>query len=53
MNELEMLGIQTAVESPLTAEVADMFALSDAHAEALYPAESNHMVNARHWQSHT
>jgi putative acetyltransferase len=46
VNELDLLGIRIAVESPLTSEVADMFALSDAHAEALYPTESNHMVNA-------
>ena len=46
MNELETLGIQIAEESPLAPEVAEMFALSDAHAAALYPAESNHMVGA-------
>ena len=33
-------------ESPLTPEAADLFALSDAYAAALYPAESNHMVDA-------
>ena len=32
-------------ESPLTPEVAALFALSDAFAAALYPAESNHMVD--------
>ena len=33
-------------ESPLTPEAAELFALSDAYAAALYPAESNHMVDA-------
>ncbi len=33
-------------ESPLTPEAAVLFALSDAYAAALYPAESNHMVDA-------
>ncbi len=32
-------------ESPLTPEAAELFALSDAYAAALYPAESNHMVD--------
>ena len=32
-------------ESPLTPAVAELFALSDAFAAALYPAESNHMVD--------
>ena len=31
-------------ESPLTPEISELFALSDAFAAALYPAESNHMV---------
>lgn len=38
--------IQIACESPLSPEAAEMFALSDAFAAALYPAESNHMVDA-------
>jgi putative acetyltransferase len=38
--------LQIAGESPLSADVAEMFALSDAYAAALYPAESNHMVEA-------
>jgi putative acetyltransferase len=38
--------VQIAAESPLAAEVAELFALSDAYAAALYPAESNHMVDA-------
>ena len=38
--------LQIAVESPLTPEAAALFALSDAYAAALYPAESNHMVDA-------
>jgi putative acetyltransferase len=33
-------------ESPLTPAAAELFALSDAYAAALYPAESNHMVDA-------
>jgi putative acetyltransferase len=41
-----MLGIRIAGESPLSPEVAEMFALSDAYAAALYPSESNHMVDA-------
>jgi putative acetyltransferase len=39
-------AIRIAHESPLTPEVAELFALSDAYAAALYPAESNHMVDA-------
>ena len=38
--------LQIAGESPLTAEAAALFALSDAYAAELYPAESNHMVDA-------
>ena len=37
--------VQIKDESPLTPEVAELFALSDAFAAALYPAESNHMVD--------
>ncbi len=37
--------VQITDESPLTPEVAELFALSDAFAAALYPAESNHMVD--------
>ena len=32
--------------SPLDSQIARLFALSDAYAAALYPAESNHMVDA-------
>ena len=32
--------------SPLDPQIARLFALSDAYAAALYPAESNHMVEA-------
>jgi putative acetyltransferase len=39
-------SIQIAHESPLTPEVAELFALSEAYAAALYPPESNHMVDA-------
>jgi putative acetyltransferase len=46
VNKLEVAGIRVAAESPLLPEAAEMFALSDAHAAALYPAESNHMVDA-------
>jgi putative acetyltransferase len=42
----EQQGIRVAVESPLSPDAAEMFALSDAYAAALYPAESNHMVDA-------
>lgn len=38
-------SLQIKEESPLTPEVAELFALSDAYAAALYPAESNHMVD--------
>lgn len=38
--------VQISAESPLTADMAEMFALSNAYAAALYPAESNHMVDA-------
>jgi putative acetyltransferase len=41
-----MLDIRIAGESPLSPEVAEMFALSNAYAAALYPAESNHLVDA-------
>jgi putative acetyltransferase len=37
--------VQISDESPLTPEAAELFALSDAFAAALYPAESNHMVD--------
>jgi putative acetyltransferase len=46
VNELEILGIRIAPESPLTPDVAEMMSRSDAHAAALYPPESNHMVDA-------
>jgi putative acetyltransferase len=46
VNDLEMTGIRVAAESPLLPEVAEMFALSDAYAAALYPSESNHLVDA-------
>ncbi len=38
--------VEIGDESPLTPEAAELFALSDAYAAALYPAESNHMVDA-------
>jgi putative acetyltransferase len=37
--------VTIGLESPLTPEVAELFALSDTYAAALYPAESNHMVD--------
>lgn len=42
------LDVPVVVEagSPLGAHVAQLFALSNAFASALYPAESNHMVDA-------
>ena len=46
VNEATQGMLQIAGESPLTAEAAALFALSDAYAAALYPAESNHMVDA-------
>ena len=41
------IAVEIMDESPLTPEAAELFALSDAYAAALYPAESNHMVDAR------
>lgn len=46
MTDATRAGLQIASESPLAPEVAELFALSDAYAAALYPAESNHMVDA-------
>jgi putative acetyltransferase len=37
--------VQIRNEPPLTPEVTELFALSDAFAASLYPAESNHMVD--------
>ena len=53
VNEATQGMLQIAGESPLTAEAAALFALSDAYAAALYPAESNHMVDAERWRSRT
>lgn len=39
--------VEIMAESPLTPDAAELFALSDAYAAALYPAESNHMVDPR------
>lgn len=41
---LDIAGVE--IGSPLDPQVAALFALSDAYAAALYPAESNHMVHA-------
>jgi putative acetyltransferase len=46
VNSTDGPSVRLAVESPLSPEAAEMFTLSDAYAASLYPAESNHMVDA-------